>query len=203
MVDLSLPKKAFKAYELEAEARLGMDMDYFSQIVSRAKADDELQLSLGKEKSSLLVTLKGTATRDFSVPLLDISKNEAPNPKIEFDAMITLRAPQLQDALKDAALVSSHVSIGVENSTFFVKAQSSKGTLNHQMDKAEHSFIEFSAKKNAKSMFPLDYLQDMLKAAESDTPLTLELKTDAQIKISYPIGQAQIFYFLAPRIENE
>ena len=51
-------------------------------------------------------------------------------------------------------------------------------------------------------MFPLDYLQDMLKAASSDTKVSLSLKSSAPVKVSYSIGEASINYFLAPRIEN-
>lgn len=51
-------------------------------------------------------------------------------------------------------------------------------------------------------MFPLDYLQDMLKAASGDTKVNLFLKSNAPVKVSYKIGDANISYFLAPRIET-
>jgi DNA polymerase III sliding clamp (beta) subunit (PCNA family) len=51
-------------------------------------------------------------------------------------------------------------------------------------------------------MYPVDYLQDMLKVASSDTRVTVFLKSNAPIKLSYSVGDANINYFLAPRIEN-
>jgi DNA polymerase III sliding clamp (beta) subunit (PCNA family) len=52
-------------------------------------------------------------------------------------------------------------------------------------------------------MFPLDYLTDMLKAASSDTDVSMFLKNNAPVKVSYAIGPSQITYFLAPRIESD
>ena len=51
-------------------------------------------------------------------------------------------------------------------------------------------------------MFPLEYLADMLKAAPSDSDVKLFIKTNAPVKIAYALGDAEIIYFLAPRIEQ-
>lgn len=202
MVDFSLPKNAFLEFEVQGETKIGLDVDYFRQILARGKNEDKVELSVNAERTSLAVALQSHSKRSFSVPLLDISKSEVPNPKIEFDAQFTLPASHLQDALKDAELVSNHVSIGVEKKTFYLQAQSSKGTLNHEIDLEKES-KEQHVKQDAKSMFPLNYLQDMLKAAESDTPVTVFLKSKAPIKLEYPIGPARLVYYLAPRIESE
>lgn len=201
MVDFKLPKDAFKEYDVAEKMKLGMDLDYLNQIVGRARSDDTLILELGKDKSRLTVQFKGSSTRTFQVPLIDISSVELPNPKITFDAIVKLRAAILQDALKDASLISSHVSLGVDADRFFVKAGSSKGNLDSETKKDE--LVELSASKPASSMFPLDYLQDMLKVPASDAVVTLKLKSDAPIELSYSIGKASLTYFLAPRIESD
>ena len=61
----------------------------------------------------------------------------------------------------------------------------------------------FVAKSDCSSMFPLDYLKDMLKAPGGDEEIELKLKSDAPLLLSYKIGKANISYFLAPRIESE
>ena len=113
MVDYLLEKKSFKEFEVEDKLKIGLDLDYLRQIMSRAKPDDQLTLDLDENKSRLNVNFKGASSRKFNLPLIDISSAELPNPKIEFDAEVKLLAGVLQDALKDASLVSSHVSIGV------------------------------------------------------------------------------------------
>jgi len=203
MVNFLFEKKAFKRFEVKGTVKIGLDMDYLRQIMGRAKPDDELTIELDEGKSRLNVKFKGGSTRRFQVPLIDIGAAQLPNPKIEFEADIKLRAGLLQDALKDAALVSSHVSMGVAEDKFFVKADSSKGTVSNETEKDKKNLIELDAKKEVRSMFPLDYLQDMLKAASSDTEVDLKMKTNAPVELSYKIGGGSIKYLLAPRIETE
>lgn len=202
MVDYLLEKKCFKEFDVEDKLKIGLDLDYLKQIMSRAKADDQLTLDLDESKSRLNVRFKGASSRKFNLPLIDISSAELPNPKIEFDAEVKLLAGVLQDALKDAALISSHVSIGVLGDKFVVRADSSKGNLDSVTEKDKQNLIELNVKKEALSMFPLDYLQDMMRTAQSSTVVELKLKGNAPIEISYEIGPARIKYFLAPRIES-
>jgi len=203
MVDFKMEKSAFKEYTIDSKMKLGMDLDYLNQIMSRAKSDDLLSIELNEDKSRLLVQFKGASTRKFQVPLIDISSAELPNPKIEFDATVKLRAGVLQDAFKDAALISTHISLGVESDSFFVRASSSKGSVDNETKKDDKNLLELNASQPASSMFPLDYLRDMLKGPSSDSEVTVKLKTNAPVEISYAIGAANITYFLAPRIESE
>jgi proliferating cell nuclear antigen len=202
MVDFILEKKAFKKFDTDGKLKIGLDLDYLRQIMSRAKADDQLTLELDEGNSRLNVSFKGASARKFNLPLIDISSADLPNPKIEFDADVKLLAGVLQDALKDASLVSSHVSLGVNGDNFVVKAESSKGNLDSVTEKDKKNLIELNVKGEAMSMFPLDYLQDMLKTAQSATPVELNMKNNAPIQVSYGIGAARIKYFLAPRIES-
>ena len=203
MIDFKLDKGAFKEYLGEGIMKLGLDLDYLNQVMSRAKPDDSLSIELAEDKSRLLVQFKGSSTRRFQVPLIDISSSELPNPKIEFDAVVKLKAGILQDALKDASLISTHVSLGVGEDKFFVKANSSKGSLENETAKDDKSLMELNASKPASSMFPLDYLRDMLKVPGSDSDVTIKLKDNAPVEISYKIGEASLTFFLAPRIESE
>lgn len=203
MVDFVLEKKAFEEYKVEGTARLGLDLDYLSQVMSRAKAKDQLVLELEKDESSLEIVLKGASTRSFRIPLIDVSNSNPPSPKIDFDALVVLDASVVQDALKDAVLVSSHVTVGVDAKHFFVKAFSSKGSLNNETPKDNKSILEMNAKQPCQAMFPLDYLNDMLKVASAESKVELNLKTNAPIRVSYPVGKATITYYLAPRIETE
>ncbi|MCX6801316.1 MAG: proliferating cell nuclear antigen (pcna) [Candidatus Diapherotrites archaeon] len=202
MVDFSLPKSAFEKFDSD-DIKLGLDLDYFNRILSRVQSGEKLELALDEKKAHIIVSFKGTGDKSFQVPLIDISSSEVPNPKIDFDAEIKASASLLQSSFKDAALISTHVTLGVTEKKFFVKATSSKGNLNEETPQNKETLPEMKVKRECKSMFPLDYLQDMLKAADSENPVSVFLKTNAPVKISYPIGNASITYFLAPRIESQ
>ncbi|MFH0970188.1 MAG: proliferating cell nuclear antigen (pcna) [Candidatus Diapherotrites archaeon] len=202
MVDFEFEKSAFKKFHVDNTLRIGLDLEYLNQVMSRSKPNDEVMLKLDDDSSKLMITFRGTSTRTFSVPLIDISSGELPNPKIEFDAMVKVKAGVLQDALKDAGLLSTHLTLGAKMDSFFVKAVSSKGELMNETSKGSDSLPDLSVKKDCSSMFPLDYLSDMLKAAGGDTDVLVKLKENAPVEINYKIGDAKMRYFLAPRIES-
>ncbi len=203
MVDFKLGKGAFKEYKVDSLTKIGLDLTYLAQIMARAKAKDSLEVSLDEEASRLSVVFKGGSTRRFSIPLIDVSAAELPSPKIDFDATLKLRASVLKDGLKDASLISTHITLGVDSQKFYINASSSKGELNNETTKKDKSLVELKVKKEGSSMFPLDYLSEMVKGAETGSDVTLFLKTNAPAKICYNIGKAEITYFLAPRIESE
>jgi proliferating cell nuclear antigen len=202
MVDFVYDKKAFKKFEITGTIRLGMDLEYLNQVMARAKPGDEVELKLGDKSSKLSITFRGDSTRTFSVPLIDVSKNELPNPKIEFDATVKVKANVLQDALKDAGLLSTHLTLGAKGEQFYVKANSSKGELLNETKKDSPSLPGLDVKKDCSAMFPLDYLRDMLKAASIETEVLVKLKENAPIELTYEVGDASLKYFLAPRIES-
>ncbi|MEM4663051.1 MAG: proliferating cell nuclear antigen (pcna) [Candidatus Diapherotrites archaeon] len=203
MVDFELPREAFKEFDVKQEIRIGADMDYFRQIMSRAKADDSLILELTSEKNSLNIKFKGKSVRTFSMPLIDISKGQIPNPKIDFDAELLVKASLLQDALKDAEILSAHITFGVKNDIFYISAYSSKGTFMNETNKNDEPIKKFEAKADCKAMFPLDYLKNMLKVPSAEDEIKIFLKTDAPLKLEFMNEKARITYYLAPRIDVE
>ncbi|MEM4598288.1 MAG: proliferating cell nuclear antigen (pcna) [Candidatus Diapherotrites archaeon] len=203
MVDFEMPKSAFKEFNVEKEIKLGADMDYFRQIMSRAKSDDVIVLEMGADKTVLSIKFLGKSSRSFSMPLIDVSKGQVPNPKIDFDAELSLKAAIIQDSLKDAEILSAHITFGVRNETFYVSANSSKGTFINEVQKKDGSIKKFEASKDCKAMFPLDYLKNMLKVLSGEDELKLFLKSDAPLKLEFMNEKARITYYLAPRIDVE
>ena len=201
MVDFTMPKGAFEKFDSE-EMRLGLDLDYLNQVLARAQSGDELSLSLDEKKAFLIVSFKGKAERSFQVPLIDISTSDVPQPKIEFDSEMLINAGFLQNAFKDAALISTHITLGCDEEKFYVKAKSSKGNLDEKLKQDKDTLVELKVKQDCNAMFPLDYLQDMLKAASSADKVELFVKTNAPVRVAYNIGEAKVTYFLAPRIES-
>lgn len=204
MVDFFLPKSAFAHFEAVPQMRLGIDLNYFSQVMSRAKAADSLELSVDESSSKMFVVFTGKSKRKFEVPLVDINAAELPNPKIDFDVEMSVRAEFLQEGLKDASLISTHIALEVDSNSFFMSASSSKGSLKNEVKSSDtESVPQFRAKKEARSVFPLDYLSDIVRGAVSGSDVALKLKSNAPAEISYKIGDAFLRYFLAPRIESE
>ena len=203
MVDFSFKKEAFKEYRIDGTVKIGVDLNQLSRLVARAKTKDELLLKLEEDSNNLSLSFRGASKRNFSVPLIDISSADLPTPKIDFDSEIKLMAGILQDSFKDASLLSSHITLEVKGDSFFVLADSSKGNFRNELTKDDEALVSIKSKSDSTAMFPLDYLTSMVKAAQSATEVSLFMKKDAPILLKYAIGEAEITYFLAPRIESD
>jgi len=203
MVDYFIERKAFKEFDVKEKTKIGVDLDYLRQIMSRAGAGNQLTLETIKDNTVLSVLFEGESRRKFEVPLLDLASTigELPNPQIAETQKAMVRASILLDGLKDASLVSSHASIGIEGNKLAIKASGSKGNFDLGIEKDNKHLVELSSTEEGTSNFPIDYLQDILKGTYGDTLVSIRMKKDSPIEISYSIGQAEIKYFLAPRIE--
>lgn len=203
MVDFVMPKSAFAKYDVPSDTKIGLNLDDLSKITSRVRPGESLTLKLDKTGSRLELIFKGKSTRRFNLPLLDISSQAPKEPNIDFDAKIRMNGSTLKEGLKDASLVSSHVILKTNSAGFDISAKGDKGEVLIESKKDEDSVVEHTVNKESRAMFPLEYLNDLLKATESGAIVTFDLKTDAPLKLQYPIGEATVTYYLAPRIESE
>ncbi|MFQ5405709.1 MAG: proliferating cell nuclear antigen (pcna) [Candidatus Micrarchaeia archaeon] len=203
MVDFSLPKEAFKKLEADSGALLGVNLSDLSKVLSRARSSESLTISVDeKEANKLELEFKGESRRNFKLPLLDLSASTAKELKIPFAAKVKVKGGAFKDLLKDAALLSSHVALEADENAFFVDAHGDAGDLRTETKKDTSSISELKTTEKARSMFPFEYLDDISRACPDEEDMSIELKTDAPVKISYKIGKAQLSYFLAPRVET-
>ncbi|MBI1973780.1 proliferating cell nuclear antigen (pcna) [Candidatus Micrarchaeota archaeon] len=202
MVDFFLPKTAFEKYDVKNEARIALNMDDLSRVTSRYRPEEKLTLKLDDSKARLTMVFKGKHTRRFNLPLLDITHAPTRQPKIEFDSRMRIQGGALKEALKDAALVSSYVVLRADTEGFVIEANGDKGNVTIETAKNDEVLLEHAVGKESRSMFPLEYLNDILKAADAGAPVSLDLKTNAPLRVEYSIGDAAVVYYLAPRVEG-
>ncbi len=203
LIDFVMPKDAFDEFVVdlgtETKISFGININNLIQILSHSNADDKLLLEIKENKSNILIELVGKSRRAFTIPLIDVSDQEQPLPKIQSDVTVQINGEQLLSGIKDATLFSSHITLKAEDNKFSMETQSSKGKFKQDID-AESKNVVISGNK-AKAMYPLDYLQNMIK--NSKGIITIKLKDDMPLELSYTIGKAAVRYFLAPRVDSE
>ncbi len=203
LVDFVMPKSAFEEYiadigeESANKISFGINLNNLLQILSHSNADDKLSIEIKEDKPTILIELLGKSKRSFTIPLIDVSDQQHPLPNIPFEVTVQLTSDQLLGGIKDAALFSSHLTFKVADEKFILETQSSKGKFKQEIEGGE---VAISGQK-AKAMFPLDYLQNMIK--NSKGTINIKLKDDMPIELSYTIGSAAIRYYLAPRVDTE
>lgn len=203
MVDFLLPRHAFREYEVEGPVKVGLNLGDLEDALKKARASEQVVLSLSEDGSRFIVELVGKARRRFVLPVLDLGGMELPTPKLSFTATVKILAEVFQNALDDADAFSTHVTFEADENTFALRASGSKGEYVLELKKDVHdALLELTVTEKARAMYPLDYLDDMVSQANKSAAITLAFRTDAPLKLSYAIGDANFVYYLAPRIET-
>jgi len=204
MIDFFMPKSAFSKIEVEDKFSLGVNLADLSKILARTRGDEKLSISVDEKESKLVLDFSGHSKRHFKLPLLESSSSLPKEPKVEFDASVKLKGRAFKDVLHDAGLISSHVVLQADDSAFVVEAHGDSGDLHVETLKDSENVVDggISVKGKSRAMFPYQYLDDMTRACPDDSAVSVNLKSDAPVKVSFEIGDAKIAYYLAPRVEN-
>lgn len=202
MVVFSAPKASFSSYKVESPERVGVNFADLSKILGRGRAKDKLVLRKDENKLSLEFRGEG-AKRHFSLPLLDSTAGGQREPKVEHDAVVKMKGSELKEMLRDVALVSSHLTLEAKGKSFNVHAKGDSAEMESMSEKADKKELDVESKKDARATFPLQYMDDIVKACPDDQLISLHLRTNVPVKVEYKIGTASVTYYLAPRIESD
>jgi len=197
LVDFILPGKGFEKFEVAKPVSIGVDFVELSKITKRCRPEDKIELSFDGGKFRMIFV--GETTRNFSLSVIEASVNPPREPKIDFSAEVKITPNIIKEALKDAELVSNHVSLQAEGG-LVMTAEGDTGSVSIILK--EDKLLSLSVKTPARAVFSLDHLNNILKEAEVPSVVSLSLKDDAPLKVEYAIGDAKVVYYLAPRIES-
>ncbi len=195
LVNFELPKKAFEKYDLEPTF-IGVDLVELNRIMQRALSADSISLKISENEME--ISLEGEMLRTFRLSLIDISEDEVTVPATKFDASIEAKAKIIKELLKDASLFGSSVVLRVKGNEFCVEARGSQGTL--KTLSKESAKVSSKTQKETVSKYSLSFLQNIMKEADNDSSVLLELKTDSPLKVSYSVGEARLEFYLAHMI---
>ena len=199
MVSLEIQADAFEYYQADA-CELGIDLVRLGDVLSMADKGENVTIELDAETHKLKV---GVGSLSYTVGLIDPTaiRKEPRIPEVDLPTSITISGSVLRKAIKAAEKVSDHVILGVDDTTFFMEARGDIDSLKLQIPANELLALRSG---ESRSLFSLDYLVDMVKAAGKADEVVLELGLDYPIKMRFQINKnVSIIYLMAPRIEQE
>ena len=202
MVSFTMPKEAFVEYDVPEEMKLGIDIGQLSNVLSRGKRGEKAELTV--EDGRLVIKFYGQKhKRTFKVPLIETGDRAQREPAIKFVNSAKIKADAIKETLKDAKLISSHVRLQLTPEQFIVDVRGENGDVKAQFEKGSEEVVEINTETSTKATFPLQYLEDMVKATSSASVVTINLETDKPLKLEYDLEGAKVVYYLAPRIETD
>ncbi len=201
MVSFDLKAGAFESYNA-TDGEIGVDLTRLNDILGMTSKDDKIELNLNEETRKLEIRTGGLA---YTLSLLDPTsiRKEPKVPKLELPAKIVLNGAELKRAVKAAEKVSDHMALGVVDKTFYVEAEGDLDKV--RLDIPESSLISIQSTGNVRSLFSLDYLNDLAKSLGKAEKVSIDLGTDYPVNFTFNIagGNGTVTYLLAPRIESE
>lgn len=202
MVSFTMPKSAFVEYNISDESKIGIDITQLANVLARGKKGEKAELSV--EEGRLVVKFIGEKhKRTFKVPLMETGERTQKEPKIEFKNFVVVKADAFKETLKDAKLISSHLRLQLTPEQFVVDVRGENGEVRAEFDKGSSEVSGLQTEGAVKATFPLQYLEDMVKATAGSSVVRINLETDRPLKLEYDIEGAKVVYYLAPRIETE
>ena len=199
MVDFSMPAESFDEYSVDRETSIGINFTELNRITRRAKNEDKIELSMEEKENTLGIVFRGKTTRKFRISLIDIDIKPPREPDISFTANVKIGSLILQDALRDAELIGNNITLEIDND-FKVFARGDTGKINIKFP--EETILSITSDEKAKATYALEYFMNLIKAADPTTVVSIDMLTDAPVRIKYSIGDGNVKYYLAPRIES-
>lgn len=203
MVVFKLLSPTFIEYEVKEETTIGINMTNFKQILRRAGPADVLSLELS-DKSKLLIKLKGSTTRTFSLPIIEMGEQEQKVPDLKFPISVKTLSTVFNSAIEDADVVSEAVNFVVEPKKFTISAEGDLSDATVEIPASEQTMITTDSKTPVKSKYSIEYLKKMMGGSKLADEVLICFNKDYPLKLEYIImNKLQLSFILAPRVEND
>jgi proliferating cell nuclear antigen len=202
MVIYKLLSSSFTEYEIDQPQEIGINLANLRQVLKRSNASDILTLEIADNK--LNIKIKGSTTRTFSLPLLDIEEKEQRIPNLTFPVQITTHSSVLNDAIADADIVAESVTLACEPDKLSIAAEGDLSKAHIEIKNGENTQIKSETTAKVKAKYSIEYLKKMISASKLADSVSISFNQDYPVKIEYKvIDKLLLSFILAPRVEND
>ncbi len=202
LVDFHLPRESLIEYEVEGEEDIGVNMEDLAKILRRATKGDTLRLET-LEGSRLAVIFVGRGTRKFIIPSLEIRAEEIPSLKLEFTAKAGMLSSIFRDVVKELEPIGDSIEFHTSPDMDKLIARSSGDLAEAEIELSRDvALTMLEASEEARAMYTIDYLSDIVSAAQAAQETILEFGTGIPCKIEYILPEnGRLVFYVAPRVE--
>src|SRR3989454_3647640 len=178
-----------------------MEVERVKALWGLGRAGETIALRREEAKDRLVVTVGNTTRRMAVVDTAGMSDPKVPS--LNLPAKVVVRTDELRQAIRASESISDHIALKASPEGFEVVSEGDTDNVSHMVPK--DLLEEIQAKEAVRSLFPLDYFSNMVKAISSAPTVTLYLGSDYPVKMEFKIagGKGEVRFLLAPRIESE
>jgi proliferating cell nuclear antigen len=187
LVDFDIEEDVFESFSLDEDTKIGLNLENFYSILRRANSNDTIVFEVKEDDSRFHITLENSSTRNFSLPILNLSEDDIPSTEdLEFEFSADLDASVIESAVKDAMVVGDSVVIEADDSGISISSEGDQSNVDFQIDSNADEVLEIKGGK-ARSMFSLDYLNSMIGAKRLSNTVSIHLGNDFPMRLAPPV----------------
>lgn len=196
-VHLELKKNVFDEYQCKEPLKINVDTEELMKVLKRAKSEDMVELTT--DEGNLIITFEGEARRRFKIRLIDIEYEAPSPPQLDYPTEFEIPFSLLKDSIQDIGIVSDKIALQVDEDKFKASAEGDFGDA-----KIEYLHGE-KIQENAKSVFSLEKVKEMMKADKFSETAQIKLGNDMPLNLYLKMvsDEGELSFLLAPRIESE
>ncbi|MGL4670100.1 MAG: proliferating cell nuclear antigen (pcna) [Methanobacteriaceae archaeon] len=196
-VHLELKSSLFDEFVCDEPEKINIDTEELMKVLKRSKSDDRVLMSL--DEGNFIITFEGEARRRFKIRLIDIEYEAPSPPELEYPTKFEVPFTLLKDLIQDIDIFSDKIALMVDSEKF-------KGSAEGEFGDAKIEYIHGEKiTEDAKSVFSLEKIREMLKADKFSDIATIQLGNDMPLtlKLKMVSEDGELSFLLAPRIEAD
>ena len=203
MVIFKLLSSCFTEYNVTKDVEIAINLANLKQILRRAKPSDMLSLELDAE-NKLKVQLRGSTTRTFSLPIIELEEKEQKIPDLSFPISIRTSAGILSEAIDDVDIVAESVSFVAEPKKLTVQAEGDLSKANIDINEDDTTKITAEGMDKVKAKYSIEYLKKMVGGSKIANDVMIQFNKDYPLKLEFKtVDKVLLSFILAPRVEND
>ena len=202
MVVFKLLSSSFTEYDVKKDTELTINLSNLKQVLRRASPKDMLTLEL--EDNRLKVQLRGSTTRTFNLPIIELEDKEQKVPDLKFPISVKLPSNMLNEAIADVDVVGESVSFIVEPKKFTLQAEGDLNQARIEIKEDDSTKISTSSDEKIKAKYSIEYLKKMISGSKLSEDVLVQFNKDYPLKLEYKsVDKVMLSFILAPRVEND
>ena len=206
MIDMSIDKGAFEQFSAN-ETEIGLDLDKLREVIRLSKvgftpySSHTIEMKHDEERGRLVISVGNVTRRMSLVSTEGMADTKVPN--LNLAAKVAVNVEELQRGIKASESISDHIALTATPEQFEMLSEGDTDSVTLKLPK--DLLVSLDCKESIKSLFPMDYFANMVRAIPAGTVVVINLGNDLPVKIEFDFagGKGKVKYLLAPRIEND
>jgi len=202
MVDLDLPTAFFDKYECNNTMELRINVDNVLDLLDNMGPNESMELNYSEEQARLVIHLRGTYERVFSVTTLAVEKEFEREPSVTFKVRAQVETASLKKVIIDSLKIGDHIFIEADTNIVTFRTAGLNGDVVSTLRKDEPPLSELSVSENSKANYSLELLGNIIKnASQVSDVVQMEYSTSQVLRLGLVLPQGKLQFYLSPMLE--